>query len=1169
MSIRVEPQAEPIPGYRLIERIGGGGFGEVWKAEAPGGMHKAIKFIHGDVDTIGGDSQRADQEYKALKRVITVRHPYILSLERFDIIDGRLLIVMELADRNLWDRFKECRAQGRDGIPRDELLRYMEETAEALDLMNTQYQLQHLDIKPQNLFLVYNHVKVADFGLVKDLQDRMAATITGGVTPVYAAPETFDGWVSRFCDQYSLAIVYQELLTGQRPFAGNTVHQLVMQHVQGKPNLAGLSPSEQAIIGRALSKDPDQRHPSCADLIKALRGQSDSSAASLPENGTGNGQADSPSPLQEMNVAGAPGDCVTDNGSIGDNATTVGPPGAASSQGSFWLRVKSAPEEPDDAVQDSSQLSQLPEVTGEGQLVPALIVGIGEMGLAALKQFRREIREHFGSLEALPHLRSLYVDTDPDGLANATNPGDGLALSRREVLVARLNRASYYLNPRQGKSKTEKWFDTAMLYRMHRNQVTGGVRALGRLAFFDNYKSIVSRLEGELEACTDPEALTVASQKTGLILRSNQPRIYVITSLAGGTGSGMFVDLAYVIRDQLRKMGYTHPDVTGLFVLPRAEPNQARAISLGNAYAALTELNHFSAPDVVFSSRYVEKEAPLTHTGPPFSRCVFLTTVPGSPQALDTAKIAGAYVCQELTTSLGRLIEASQSAPPAQNSDKEVVCQTFGMFRYSWPKRALMQEASRRFCGHLMRRWIAKSAKSPLDQIRRFVDAQWAENELGPEALIMRFRGACEQTVGREPETAFVTITAALIGNNRRLTEADRNAVLEAMSQLEEIVGQPVDSSVLVKAGVLEETLRNQGEALTAEWQQKLTRFTLDLIDGPEFRLAGAEEAIRQAGRIIEQLLTHHEPLCLELTDKATKGYERLHFLASNYLDLVKRRRSPQLLAELGELLQLYPKWRYQALVLRRVIYTYTSLRGFLSDQIREIGFYRLRLGELLSAFENPLSQPQEQRPVTSRFLFPVGCQTLEEAVDQLVPEATSEELEELDRRLQNLLRQQFVSLRHVCMTPSILMRNLELAMLAEAEAFVGTRLIRTNVVDTFFSLHPNEAEAQADLLQAFADAAPALNNSHSPGPTDLAVLAVPTGQEKPFRKLVAQVYPEAKVIGTAHLHDLTFYREEHRYSLGELKRLCTEASEAYQQMVAAEHFTPHSRLDISHWREA
>lgn len=228
MAFRVEANAEPIPGYRLIERLGGGGFGEVWRTVAPGGMHKAIKFVFGDLGS--SDDVRAKQELKAMERVKQVRHPYILSLERYEVIDGQLMVVMELADRSLWDRYKDCRAQGLPGVPRDELLRYMEEAAEALDLMNQEYNLQHLDIKPQNLFLVHSHVKVADFGLVKDMEGSQAS-ITGGITPVYASPETFDGTVSRFSDQYSLAIVYQELLVGIRPFNGTNVRQLVMQHI--------------------------------------------------------------------------------------------------------------------------------------------------------------------------------------------------------------------------------------------------------------------------------------------------------------------------------------------------------------------------------------------------------------------------------------------------------------------------------------------------------------------------------------------------------------------------------------------------------------------------------------------------------------------------------------------------------------------------------------------------------------------------------------------------------------------------------------------------------------------------------------------------------------------------------------------------------------------------
>ncbi len=151
----MERKVEPIPGYRLLERIGGGGFGEVWRAVAPGGLHKAIKFFSCD--------HFAEQELKSLERVQSVRHPSILIIERHDIIDGQLTIVMELADRNLWDRYHECRAQGLPGIPRDELLGYLRDAADALDYLNERHGAQQLEIKPQNLLLINDHVKVAAF----------------------------------------------------------------------------------------------------------------------------------------------------------------------------------------------------------------------------------------------------------------------------------------------------------------------------------------------------------------------------------------------------------------------------------------------------------------------------------------------------------------------------------------------------------------------------------------------------------------------------------------------------------------------------------------------------------------------------------------------------------------------------------------------------------------------------------------------------------------------------------------------------------------------------------------------------------------------------------------------------------------------------------------------
>src|SRR4051812_45862692 len=132
MSFVREPNAEPIPGYRLIEPLGSGGFGGAWECEGPGGLYKAIKFVFGNLNSLDNDGARAEQELKALNRVKEVRHPFVLSMDLIKVIEGELVIVMELADKSLHDVFEECIASGLIGLPRDTLMRYIRDAAEAL-----------------------------------------------------------------------------------------------------------------------------------------------------------------------------------------------------------------------------------------------------------------------------------------------------------------------------------------------------------------------------------------------------------------------------------------------------------------------------------------------------------------------------------------------------------------------------------------------------------------------------------------------------------------------------------------------------------------------------------------------------------------------------------------------------------------------------------------------------------------------------------------------------------------------------------------------------------------------------------------------------------------------------------------------------------------------------
>ncbi|MBV9124195.1 MAG: protein kinase [Planctomycetes bacterium] len=1161
MPFRLEIHAEPIPGYKLLARLGGGGFGEVWKAEAPGGLLKAIKFVYGDLQTGDNQTVRAEQELKSLSRIKTVRHPYILSLERFDIINGQLMIVMELADRNLWDRFRECRAQGLPGIPRDELLRYLEETAEALDLMNTEYQLQHLDVKPQNVFLVYNHVKVADFGLVKDLEGKVAASVTGGVTPIYAAPEMFDGWVSRFCDQYSLAIVYQELLTSHRPFNGVNVHQLIMQHLQGKPNLSSLPADEQEIIAKALSKNPEKRFASCTDLIHALwfkggaRPVVPARSSGLIPRGL----------IQEKLQAGVSGDPSRS----ADLAATPAPaaiPALPVEEPATQI-VAAPPEELPPTVIPQSGRTAPPEVTGSGELIPALIVGLGEIGLHALRQLHGLLQERFGQRETLAHLRLLYLDTDPETVQTTSQGNANAGLLSREVVLARLNRASHYLKSREGRPRIDTWFNTNILYRIQRSQVTGGLRTLGRLAFIDNYRMIAQRLRADLEACTDSATLEAASQFTGLPIRSNRPRVYVVTSLAGGTGGGMFIDLAYAAREVLKGLGYARPEVLGVFLLPAVQDNPARRLALGNALAALTELNHFSAPNTTFVAKFDDREGQVRDPEAPFQRCILLPLPEeGDEASLQQATgLASEYLFRDLMTPLGRAGDTCRREALRAAGAMDSLYQNLGLFSFASPRRALLHGVARHTCQALVQQWLAEVGQPLRETLLAWTREQWTEKELHTEAMSGRLQKVCEKVLGKAPEAAFAALTDPLVPKGWWNPQLDPDVVMEAVRQIEQIVGQPSPSTVFRRPGQLEEAIHAESEALVEEWKNKLAKLTLAFLEKPGFRLAGAEEAIQQFLALMDQEISRQEPVLQDLQEKAGEAHERLQLLRPNLREIVTGgRRTASMQNELIELLRRYPRWRYQALVLKSVLRAFGGLRTYLSDQLREVGYCRARLDELLQLLQNP-EQTLGGLEGRRRYLYPAGCRSLDEAVEQAAA-MKPEDWEELDQRMQAMIQHQFRTLHHVCTTSAHLLRKLESAMVEEAMNFARSRLPAMDVVDLFLNQQRSDNQAVSDLARAFQAAAPGLATGDAAGPTEIALLAVPAGPREAQLRELARRAVQSSLMSAASIEDLVFYREETRLLLADLPQVGPLGQEAYQQMATSEHFPPHTRTDIAEW---
>src|SRR5262249_37693327 len=141
--------------------------------------------------------------------------------------------------------------------------------------------------------------------------------------------------------------------------------------------------------------------------------------------------------------------------------------------------------------------------------------------------------------------------------------------------------------------------------------------------------------------------------------------------------------------------------------------------------------------------------------------------------------------------------------------------------------------------------------------------------------------------------------------------------------------------------------------SLVVMWGDKLSALVAQLVEEPQYRLAGAEEANRQITARIERVLETNEPLGKDLAGKSLEARQRSLALLRAIPTRPSAKSRAAASSELQELLRNYPKLRCQCLILLEVGRSYVSLRGHLSDQLRELNFCRVRLAELLQAFED------------------------------------------------------------------------------------------------------------------------------------------------------------------------------------------------------------------------
>lgn len=365
----------------------------------------------------------------------------------------------------------------------------------------------------------------------------------------------------------------------------------------------------------------------------------------------------------------------------------------------------------------------------------SIIIGVGGTGHQILLDVRKRLLEKYGSLDKLPIVSFLLLDTDQALFAKNPDYEDAVNLDSADKIHTSVHGVDALRKNLKEHPHLRTWLDPRVLTG-DIDQGAGAVRARGRLAYFWNYSTIARRLEEQMLQITKDSSKEIAIHNGMQV--GEGITVYIVGSLLGGTGSGMFLDLAYTVRNKFKNQRML--ETVGMFSIP---PN-SEAVAVDNrpnAYAALLELNHYTDPTTTFSAQYQADIPPMEDADPPF-RYTYLADTSSPTAQLDSVKdlvgMIGHSIFLDLTSEFQRQKKSNRN-----NFDQFLITTDglgcpqnymgFGLSSIYFPKDKVTAACANRLAGDIVRRWT-----TPLERVVNvgaFTDQELTRLGMTPEAV--------------------------------------------------------------------------------------------------------------------------------------------------------------------------------------------------------------------------------------------------------------------------------------------------------------------------------------------------------------------------------------------------------------------------------------------------